>query len=230
MLQGMCQPVSLRNVQQDCGDFGGHRSKPRGWGNSAREAGVRQGPTGLEWARALLDVLAALWECWDQGYRCTYRRCLGNVGPALLVHLPECWGQGRVSLAGTPRKGDQPQTGARPTQAPAGTIPRTGRVPRYFFTFDRSFVFSCLGSHCVSEVAGVCAVHHPQVHPRAVLVFSGAVSRCLRSPLFSSFPSCPCHGCALVAHLCESMSSSYEERLLRFSYSYADCSDSGCPA
>ena len=40
----MCQPVSLRNVQQDCGDFGGHRSKPRECGvvqpGSWNEAGT----------------------------------------------------------------------------------------------------------------------------------------------------------------------------------------------
>ena len=46
MPQGMCQPVSLRKVQQDCSDCSGHRSKTRWWGNSAGELERGRGPTG----------------------------------------------------------------------------------------------------------------------------------------------------------------------------------------
>ena len=67
MPQGMCQPVSLRHVQQDCGDFGGHRSNPRGWGHSAGELLQKQAPTGVVWANTLVDVPAALGECWGHG-------------------------------------------------------------------------------------------------------------------------------------------------------------------
>ena len=83
-----------------------------------------------------------------------------------------------------------PKTGGRPTQAPAGTNPITGQVPRYFFKLGRSLAVSCPGSHSVSEVAGVV-----RCTPS-----TGTSSRCFDRPLASSTgcllivscSSCPC--------------------------------------
>ena len=81
---------------------------------------------------------------------------------------PHCGNAGaRVSLTSLhPRKGD-PKTGGRPAQEPAGTIPRTGQVPRYFVTLTGP---SCTS---VSDPTGygrslVACVGLPQVPPRAV--------------------------------------------------------------
>ena len=102
MPQGMCQPVSLRNMQKDCGNFGCHRSKPCGWGNSARELAQGRDPLAL---------------C-GQRHWCTYQR-----------HRGDCQVQGLDSRAGTSRKGDQfqnwratdPRTGGHPPKNRTGT-------------------------------------------------------------------------------------------------------------
>ena len=102
--------MSLRKVQRDYGDFGGHRSKPSGWGNSAGDGAKAGTHTGLVWANTLVDVPAALWECGGPSYWWTYQQHCGNAGAVVFV-----------SQAGSSRKGDQPQNWRE-------TDPRTGQV------------------------------------------------------------------------------------------------------
>ena len=129
----MSQPVSLRKVQQDCGDFRGHRSKPHG----SRGAGEKAGPTGLVWANTLVDVPAASWWLPESPV---------NVLAALWKFRARIVG-GRTSGTGrklgpgscltggyTPQGRPTPNTGGRPIQVLAGTTPRTAQVLRYFLT------------------------------------------------------------------------------------------------
>ena len=67
----------------------------------------------------------------------TYRQQCVNAGARTLTHE-------RVPSA----TATNPRTGGRPTQEPAGTIPSTGQVPRYFLILtgpSRSFVRSLTG-------------------------------------------------------------------------------------
>ena len=123
--------VSLRKVQQDCGDLGGHRSKPRGWGNSAGELAQSRDPL-AECGQSTGAHTSGVGE--TAGTRATGGRTgniAGILGPRSPVDVPaalrECWGRGLDLRAGTPRKelaGDRPKDRRAPSL-------RTGLCVRY---------------------------------------------------------------------------------------------------
>ena len=55
--------------------------------------------------------------------------------------------------ASTPRRATNPRTGGRPTQAPAGTNPRTGQAAVVLFNFERIFCVCIALEGDLSEVA-----------------------------------------------------------------------------
>ena len=109
---------------------------------------------------------------------------MGMLGTTLLVDVPaalwECLGQGL----------DPPslKTGGRPTQASAGTNPRTGQAPCYFLSLAGPPCSLVSGPNACRRSLAWYAVPHSQVQPRAVLFISVQFDGCS----FSSVPSCPC--------------------------------------
>ena len=136
--------MSLRKVQQDCGDLGGHRSKPRGWGNSAGELAQSRDPL-AECGQSTGARTSGVGE--TVGTRATGGRTgniAGMLGPRSPVDVPatllKCWGRGLDLRAGTPRKGDLPPklAGDRPKdrRAPSQELDFvSGTLCCYFFIF-----------------------------------------------------------------------------------------------
>ena len=109
MPQGMCQPASLRNVQQDCGGFGGHGSAPCGALSSPAGRGHR-----TIHVQSGLSVVVGPSTC--ETYKLQGQQSGGGTrATSLLVCVPaalrECRGHGLHTQAGNLPRATDPRNG-----------------------------------------------------------------------------------------------------------------------
>ena len=141
--QGMCQPVSLRSVQQDCGDFGVTGPNPVGviqpgsWCKSRDPLAVCGQTHWWTYRRHCGD-------CWGQGHGWTYRRHCGNARARVLTHewVP-------------PARATNPKNWRATDPSTGGHHPKNWTPSQLLFNLAGALVYSFLWNFFVWEVVAL---------------------------------------------------------------------------